>query len=170
MLENLPFEIPSSWSWARANDIITLLSGRDLEPTQYNSNNQGVPYITGASNFINEKLIINRWTEKPIVIPKKNDLLITCKGTIGETAYNPYEKIHIARQVMAIHSDYLSLKYVEIFLKAYITELQTKARSFIPGISRNDILELLMPIPPYNEQIRICTRIKQIFDCIKDEA
>ena len=170
LLENLPFEIPSSWSWARANDIITLLSGRDLEPTQYNSNNQGVPYITGASNFINEKLIINRWTEKPIVIPKKNDLLITCKGTIGETAYNPYEKIHIVRQVMAIHSDYLSLKYVEMFLKAYITELQTKARSFIPGISRNDILELLMPIPPYNEQIRICTRIKQIFDCIKDEV
>lgn len=169
LIENLLFEIPSSWSWARLSDVITLLSGRDLEPTQYNSNNQGVPYITGASNFYNGVLTINRWTEEPAVIPQINDLLITCKGTIGETAYNPYEKIHIARQVMAIHSDYLNLNYVEIFLKAYITKLQTKARSFIPGISRNDILEFLIPIPPYKEQIRICAQIKQIFDSIKDE-
>lgn len=85
--DEIPFDLPSYWSWARVNEVISLLSGRDLEPTQYNSNNQGVPYITGASNFIAEKLIINRWTEQPTVIPKKNDLLITCKGTIGETAY-----------------------------------------------------------------------------------
>lgn len=169
MLENFLFEIPASWAWARLSDVITLLSGRDLEPTQYNSNYQGVPYITGASNFYNGVLTINRWTEEPAVIPQINDLLITCKGTIGETAYNPYEEIHIARQVMAIHSDYLNLNYVEIFLKAYITKLQTKARSFIPGISRNDILELLIPIPPYKEQFRICAQIKQIFDSIKDE-
>ena len=67
LLENLPFEIPSSWSWARLSEVVTLLSGRDLEPTQYNSNNQGVPYITGASNFYNGDLTINRWTETPAV-------------------------------------------------------------------------------------------------------
>lgn len=93
--DDLPFEIPNNWVWCRLNDIIILISGTDLSPDKYNSNNKGIPYITGASNFINSILNINRWTEHPTTISDKGDLLITCKGTIGEMAYNNVGVIHI---------------------------------------------------------------------------
>ena len=121
--DDLPFEIPDSWVWCRLNDIIILISGTDLSPDKYNSNNKGIPYITGASNFINSILNINRWTEHPTAISNKGDLLITCKGTIGEMAYNNVGVIHIARQVMAIRSLYHFVSYIRILLKTYIGAL-----------------------------------------------
>ena len=144
------------------SSIIKLLSGRDLTPNQYNSNAIGIPYMTGASNFLNGELIINRWTPSPITISQKGDLLITCKGTIGEMAYNNVGKIHIARQIMAISTDYIELAYVKIFLSTLITELNAKAKSMIPGISRENILDTFIPLPPLNEQKRIAQRIEEI--------
>ena len=84
--EKIPFDIPENWQWIRLDQGVSLLSGRDLEPSQYNELHHGIPYITGASNFVNSNLIINRWTESPITISNKGDLLLTCKGTIGSMA------------------------------------------------------------------------------------
>ena len=161
--EKLPFEIPNNWAWARMITIVDLLSGRDLEPSQYNSSNEGIPYITGASNFEKNKLIINRWTNKPVTISKIGDLLITCKGTIGAMAYNWVGNIHIARQVMAISSYLVHIKYVELYLKNKIRQLEENAKSFIPGISRDDIKLMLIPLPPLAEQERIVKRVEELF-------
>lgn len=97
--EQIPFEIPKSWQWIRFDQGISLLSGRDLEPSRYNDLHHGIPYITGASNFVNSDLLVNRWTDSPITISDKGDLLLTCKGTIGSMAFNNIGQIHIARQV-----------------------------------------------------------------------
>ena len=153
--DEIPFEIPQGWEWCRINKVIRLISGRDLEPSQYNDTQLGIPYITGASNFHNENLVINRWTSFPVTISHKGELLITCKGTIGDMAFNTIGDIHIARQIMSIDSDYINLNYLKIYLEVYVTELQKAAKSIIPGISRGDLLTALIPIPPFNEQIRI---------------
>ena len=132
-----------------------------MSPDKYNSNNKGIPYITGASNFINSILNINRWTEHPTTISDKGDLLITCKGTIGEMAYNNVGVIHIARQVMAIRSLYHFVSYIRILLETYITSLKKAAKSMIPGISRQDILQCYFPLPPLAEQVRIVAEIEK---------
>ena len=163
------FELPPNWMYARLGDLITLKSGRDLEPTQYNSNNKGIPYITGASNLNNGSLFVNRWTENPMVIATKGELLITCKGTIGEMAYNTIGNIHIARQIMSISSNYIILPYIKIFLASYINVLQAQAKSMIPGISRENILQAIIPIPPIKEQYRIIGKYEQIKRILKDE-
>ncbi|WP_052700295.1 hypothetical protein [Methylocucumis oryzae] len=93
---------PSHWEWIRFGEIWQLLSGRDLEPGQYNDSKNGIPYITGASNIENGVININRWTDSPLVVSTVGDLLITCKGTIGKTAFNNIGEVHIARQIMAI--------------------------------------------------------------------
>ena len=169
LLENLPFEIPDSWAWARLGDYINLLSGRNLEPSQYNAQHNGIAYITGASNFDKGRLIVNRWTDTPVVISHINDLLITCKGTIGEMAYNEIGDLHIARQVMALNTS-MNIAFIEIYLKSKIETLQAQAKSMIPGISRADIENALIPIPPLKEQKQIVNKIHQILNSIeKDE-
>ena len=158
----IPFEIPDTWAWSRLSNLVILLSGRDLEPSQYNSVSNGIPYMTGASNFRNGNLIKNRWTETPIVISILGDLLITCKGTIGEMSFNTIGDIHIARQIMALRSSFVNLKYIQYYLSANIKKLQKQANSMIPGISRDTLLNALVPLPPLIEQARIVLKIKQL--------
>ena len=158
----IPFQIPSNWEWCRLSNVIQLVSGRDLEPTEYNDSQIGIPYITGASNFSNEKLQINRWTKNPVTISVAGDLLITCKGTIGQMAFNSVGEIHIARQIMAIRGRIISLQYVKCFLETMINTLQKQAKSMIPGISRENLLRALFPLPPIIEQNRIVKRLEEI--------
>ena len=44
--DEIPFDIPESWEWCSLGSVISLLSGRDLSPQEYNDNNDGIPYIT----------------------------------------------------------------------------------------------------------------------------
>ena len=165
----IPFDLPENWSYSRLETMITLLSGRDLEPNQYNSQRAGIPYITGASNIEHGSLIINRWTTNSATISRKGDLLITCKGTVGTMALNNVGDIHIARQIMAINADGVCLNYIRLFLESHVRVLQNKAKSFIPGISRQYLLKAIMPIPPFNEQLRIVEQYKTIYKQLKDE-
>ena len=160
--DEIPFEIPESWEWVRLGSVISLFSGRDLVPQDYNDSKNGIPYITGASNFDDGELLINRWTDKPITVSRKGDLLITCKGTIGTMAYNNVGEIHIARQIMAINSIFLNLDYIKYFLMRQVYELEKKAKSIIPGISREDVLDSLFPLPPLAEQHRIVEKLEQL--------
>ena len=160
--DEIPFEIPDSWVWCRLSNLVLLLSGRDLELTQYNSVSNGIPYMTGASNFKNGILIKNRWTDTPIVISVLGDLLITCKGTIGEMAFNTIGDIHIARQIMAIRSSFVYLNYIQYYLSANLQVLQRQANSMIPGISRGTLLNAIVPLPPLMEQARIVAIIKHL--------
>ena len=80
--KEIPFELPANWSFVRLKTLWELLSGRDLSPSEYNACRAGIPYITGASNFVNGKVELIRWTATPQVITEKGDLLLTCKGTV----------------------------------------------------------------------------------------
>ena len=162
--DEIPFDIPENWKWIKLDQGISLLSGRDLEPSLYNDLHHGIPYITGASNFVNSNLIINRWTEAPITISNKGDLLLTCKGTIGSMAFNDIGQIHIARQVMAITSYGIDLKYIKCFLQSNLSILEKNANSMIPGISRSTLLGMLFPLPPFKEQQRIVAQIEKLFE------
>ena len=166
--DEIPFDIPESWEWCSFGNVISLLSGRDLTPQEYSENMNGIPYITGASNFDGESLIINRWTTKPVTISKYGDLLITCKGTIGTMAYNLIGDIHIARQVMAISPYIADIRYVKYFLMRIVYELEKKAKSIIPGISREDILNAKLPLPPLAEQKRIVAKIEELLPKVEE--
>ena len=129
----------------------------------YNAKQKGIPYITGASNIEDGKIIINRWTDKGRAFAYRGDLLLTCKGTVGTMAFLTEEKAHIARQIMGISTyKQINIDYVKIFLESYINILKAKAKSMIPGISRDDVLNILFPSPPLSEQQRIVDKVNQL--------
>ncbi len=167
--EEIPFEIPKGWEWSKLSNVIELLSGQDFIPEKYNSSNQGIPYITGASNIVNGNLVINRWTETPTVIGKLGDLLIVCKGSgVGKMCICNVDKIHIARQIQIIRnfSNAISLSYVKSVVEANLQTIISNAQGVIPGISREHILNLLIPLPPTNEQYEIDKKLQEILPVI----
>lgn len=165
--EEIPFDLPSNSLFVRFKDVWGLLSGRDLAPGDYNDNEQGVPYITGASNFDNGKVEVTRWTHCPQVVTKTGDLLITCKGTVGEMAFNTFGDSHIARQIMAVRNIYnLNIKYLSLCINFYIEILKAAAKGLIPGISREDILNLILPFPSERYQMSVVSRVNELFEII----
>lgn len=164
------FVLPTSWSWISFGETISLLSGRDLTPEQYSDRPDGIPYITGASNFANGSIIVNRWTAQPLTVAHRGDLLITCKGTIGDLAVLEESEAHIARQIMAITCLQVRRGYIAAFLEYSVAALKAQAKSMIPGISRDMLLTIPLPLPPLAEQERIVAKLDELLPLIDQLA
>ncbi len=161
--DEVPFEIPNNWKWVRFGTIITLQSGQDLNANDYNSENNGIPYITGASNYRDDgSLIINRWTDSPKAFAQKGDILLSCKGTVGKLTILDEAEVHIARQIMGIRTYSVSILFIRYFVDCMIERIKNASKGLIPGIERNDILSLCCPLPPITEQKRIVERIENV--------
>ena len=162
-----PFDIPDSWEWVRLGDIIELVSGRDIAKKYHLSHkiHNATPYITGASNIDDKgNITINEWIDNPSVVVTKGTLLLSVKGTIGKIAILQLPKAHIARQIMGIENIYnFNQDFQKYFLESYIGELKKKAKSMIPGISRDDIILAPFPFSPLIEQNKITNKIKKLF-------
>ncbi len=77
-------------------------------------------------------------------------------------AFNSFGEAHIARQIMAIRNIYgLNSEYLSLCIRFYIGEIKASAKGLIPGISREDILNLILPIPPENYQSLVVSQIRK---------
>ena len=160
----IPLEIPENWKWVKLGEVISLLSGQDMTSKMYNDAQKGIPYITGASNIENSKILINRWIESPRSVANKGELLLTCKGTIGKTAILDLDEVHIARQIMSLNPIINDVRYLKIFIESYVINLKNQAKSMIPGINRDMVLNIYFPLPPLAEQKRIVARIEELLE------
>ena len=155
--------------WTNLEEILELISGQDFSPEKYNDNALGIPYIIGASNIENEQLVINRWTEYPSVYSYLNDLLVVCKGAgVGKMAINNIGTAHIARQIQAVRTctNHINVKYIKAVIRNNIESIISKANGLIPGLKRELLLSLQIPLPPLAEQKRITAEIERWFTLI----
>ena len=171
LVDEVPFDIPDSWEWVRLGAVIELQSGQDMTPDKYNDCGKGIPYITGASNIENENVLINRWTEYGRAFAYYGDILLTCKGTVGTMVVLQEPQVHIARQIMAIRPiSELYVPYTQLVLDTLVENLKAAAKSMIPGIAREDVLQSLFPVPPVSEQKRIVQKVSELSPWLEQYA
>ncbi len=162
--DEIPFEIPESWKWVRLGNAISLLSGTDFKPDEYNDQHRGTTYITGASCLSETGVIESRWTETPRCIARKGDVLLVCKGSgYGKTVICDVEEAHIARQIMAVQcSGFFDMHYIMYYLNANLRLIKANGQGVIPGIDRGSVLNMVFPLPPLAEQKRIVARLEEL--------
>ena len=158
--------IPNGWTNSKLSFVINLVSGVDLSPSEYSSENIGIPYITGASNFHDGHIVFSRYTKDKYINSQKGDILLTCKGTIGEIAFNDIGNCHVARQIMSIKS-FINPEFLAYWLLAKRKQLISSGKSIIPGIDRKTILESHILIPPLLEEKRISEKLDASFTLIQ---
>lgn len=177
-LEDLPFDIPDTWAWARLGSIGDW--GAGATPPRGNSNYYGgnIPWIkTGELNngyiFSSEETITQKaLNECSLRYNKKGDVLIAMYGaTIGKLAIAGVDVT--TNQACCACTPYgginnLYLFYLLMAEKDRFIKMGTGGAQ--PNISREKIVNYLVPIPPYNEQLKIVIAIKQTIKQIeKDE-
>ena len=155
-------------------NCIKLISGLDFAENNYTQNATGVPYLTGASNIVQGKIILNRWTLMPRNIALCGDILLVCKGAgVGSIAIMTLKQAHIARQFMAIRpSEKLLTQYTYQLLKYSFSTIKRESKGLIEGIDRKTILNMKVRIPPLKQQQTIAdilTAADQEIDLLNQE-
>ncbi|EAO0497887.1 restriction endonuclease subunit S, partial [Salmonella enterica] len=163
--EEKPFELPIGWEWCRLGECINLISGQHLKPDEYEEECHGemLPYITGPAEFGLISPTYSKYTNEKRAIAAKGDILITCKGA-GLGKLNVADtNIAISRQLMAINVIRMNSEYLKIILDSMYGYFQSKGVGIaIPGISREDVMEPLIMLPPFEEQKRIMENLYKL--------
>ncbi|EMA9610632.1 restriction endonuclease subunit S [Salmonella enterica] len=169
--EEKPFELPIGWEWCRLGECINLISGQHLKPDEYEEECHGemLPYITGPAEFGLISPTYSKYTNEKRAIAAKGDILITCKGA-GLGKLNVADtNIAISRQLMAINVIRMNAEYLKIILDSMYGYFQSKGVGIaIPGISREDVMEPLIMLPPFEEQKRIMENLYKLNFLIED--
>ena len=144
--------------------VAQVVSGQHLLDGQHNKMRRGIGYLTGPSDFRAEKPEISRWTETPKAVCEPGDVLVTVKGAgVGKINVAPDVKTAIGRQIMAIRgdADKLDTNYLAAFLQTRLPYFQQSAvGATIPGLSRGDLEEIVLPLPSLSKQRQIAARLK----------
>ena len=142
------------WEKHKMSELITLQSGQDFLPSDYNDQGEGVPYMTGASCIVDGSTVVSRWTKTPRCYAYKGDTLLVCKGSgSGAVVMLSQEKVHIARQFMALRSNKLMTKMFCFYLTLYLSgRIKQSATGLIEGIDRKTVLSQEVLLPSIDEQ------------------
>jgi type I restriction enzyme S subunit len=162
--DKLSFDLPSAWAFTRLGDLIHLVSGQHLQPHEYTENSwDGLPYITGPSDFADEGLRISRFALVRKAVAKKGQLLLTVKGSgVGKATTCNLPEVAISRQLMALMAIGWDDRFLILIANRLAVQLRNAARSLIPGISREDVEEFAFPLPPLAEQHRIVAKVDEL--------
>jgi len=154
--------IPEDWDDHQLQEGITLVSGHHVMVQFCNIDGKGVPYLTGPADFPNGKIIVSKFTEKPTSMCKEGDLLITVKGSGAGSLVQADSEYCISRQLMAIQTKDWDSSFLTFSILQNAKSIKSAAAGLIPGLSRGDILEQRLPIPPKKEQTAIANALSDV--------
>jgi type I restriction enzyme S subunit len=160
------FSQPQGWERINFGEIIELVSGQHLNPTEYfeKSKNGSIPYITGPADFGDEGPVPTRHTCERRALSVYRDILVTVKGSgVGKTNTVCQKELAISRQLMAVRPIIVNVNFIEKLLITLAELFQKLTVGIaIPGISREDILYAVIEIPPLAEQHRIVAKVDEL--------
>lgn len=144
------------WEEEALGQGIQLFSGHHVLAQYCNSSGVGFPYLTGPADFSSGRIRQTKFTERPTTICRKNDILITVKGSGAGNMVVADADYCISRQLMAVRVLAWDTRFIMSLLND-VSLIGAAATGLIPGLSRADILNMKLRIPPLTEQCAIAT-------------
>ena len=171
--DDLPFEIPDSWAWARFSQIVSFELGKtpDRHTDKFWSNGR---YPWFAISDLQERSIVSSTKEKISAVALKEKfagklvpqgtLLMSFKLTVGRTSILGVDAVHNEAiiSVFPIIADKDTTRNFLFNTLSLIVEY-VETTDAIKGATLNSskLSSMLVPLPPLAEQIRIVNEIKK---------
>ena len=163
----MPFEIPDNWTWIRVSSICKTIGGYAFKSSQFT--NTGIRVIrisdfdeTGIKNKdIKRYKFTDKLKDYQIML---NDILMCMTGgTVGKAVLITQieEPIYINQRVALFRSNFINNEYLYcVLVSLYVREIiKSSKTSTNDNISMDLLNNILLPLPPENEQSRIIRAI-----------
>lgn len=170
--QDLKFQIPNGWEWVRLNEFGVWKSGSTPSRSNKSFYEGNIPWVKsgevkqGRIKYTSETITEYALEKCSLHINPIGSVLIAMYGAnIGETGILEIEAA-TNQAVCACNTftgiDNLYLYNLLLSLKENF--ISQGAGAAQPNISREKIINTIVPLPPYNEQKRIVSRINQLFE------
>ena len=173
--EEIPFNIPQSWEWCRLGTITSIFGGKRIPVgCKLSTIDTGHKYIR-VSDMKNGTIAlsdIHYITEEVYQQIKaysisKDDLYITVAGTIGRIGEVPKEldNANLTENADKIVFSQINKRFLMFALQSEYVQSQIKSHTTKVGQPKLAIMriqELLIALPPLQEQIRIVKRFEDV--------
>lgn len=146
-----------SWEKVKLSTISEILMGQSPEGNSYNNKGIGLPLLNGAADYKGDKFLPKKFTTSPTKIATKGDILLGIRATIGNLSISNTDYC-IGRGLAAIriNENKAHRGFILHFLSEQIGKLSSEAAgSTIKGIVKEDLFDMLIPLPPLATQKRI---------------
>lgn len=183
--EEIEYEIPENWAWVRIGNVCNIVNG--FTPKRDNPEfwtNGDIPWFTVADihtqgrfinrteQYITEKAVGSKDSER--IVPP-NSILICCTASVGEYAYTNIA-LTTNQQFNALiikdnYKDILYSMYLYYFSQTLKkTLLNVAGKTTFSFISVAKLSNVLIPIPPLEEQHRIVAKIEELLPFVDHYA
>ena len=178
-----PFDIPDSWEWVRLGDVITTINGDRGKnyPGKKYWQSKGVPFLNAAClsadkyiekdkfNYISN----DRYNLLRSGFIEKNDILYCIRGSLGKVGIVNINKGAIASSLIIVRPFFKEQQNIDFLYYILSSSLNIdfikkhRNGSAQPNIPGKDLLEMIIPLPPLEEQSRIAAKIAQLFALLR---
>ena len=170
----LPFEIPSKWVWCNLGMLFNHNTGKALNASK--TEGVSLTYITTSNVYWNsfelDNLKIMPFSESEIekCTVKKGDLLVCEGGDIGRAAIWQFEnEIRIQNHLHRLRPyDRIQTKFYYYIMYLYKANGRINGNGIgLQGLSSNALHNIIVPVPPVEEQKRIVDSIDSVLSLIE---
>ena len=169
--EEIPFEVPVTWQWERWGNLSFSIQYGYNAPAE----NTGDIRMVRISDIQDSNVL---WSTVPFCRINKNEigtyllqkddiLFARTGGTVGKSFLVndlPYPSIYAGYLIRTRYSKMLSAQYMKYFMESELYWEQLRNGTIAtaqPNCNGKTLAKMILPIPPYNEQIRITEKLNQ---------
>ena len=175
--DEIPFEVPESWQWERWGNISYSIQYGYNAPAE----EAGDIRMVRISDIQDGEVL---WTTVPFChinkseidtyLLQKDDILFArTGGTVGKSFLVndvPYPAIYAGYLIRTRYSNMLSAQYMKYFMECELYWEQLRNGTIAtaqPNCNGKTLAKMILPIPPYNEQIRITDKLNQVLEQVR---
>ena len=171
--DEIPFEVPEGWCWARVRDIAMVKGGKRLPKGASFSEEITTHAYIRVTDMKNHSVNISnlRYISDEIFSAIKNytiakdDLYVTIAGTIGVVGEIPdkLDGMNLTENAVKITNIAINKSFLCIILQTDFVQQQFQDKTHqvaMPKLALERILSTLIPICPYVQQLQIVDRFQ----------
>ncbi len=154
---------PESWAVATLEEVAYVNMGQSPKGVFVNEDGEGIPFYQGKAEFGKLYPTPKKSCTSPTKIAETGDILISVRAPVGPTNICR-ERSCIGRGLASIRAyDSYSQDFLHNFLRNLEPWLSTQGTgSTFKAISGSFLREQTIPVPPYNEQVRIANKLDEL--------
>ena len=177
--DQIPFDIPDSWEWSFIPEIAYFQEGPGILGADFKK--EGVPLIRIAGmqgkyvslqgcNYLDPEKVLQKWNHFKLDL---GDIVISTSASLDKIAEVteeakgaiPYTGLIRFKMFSGISKDYFTYFIKSPFYMAQIAKQESG--SAIKHYGPTHLKRMIIPIPPYLEQLRIVKELQRALTCLE---